>query len=323
LERSPPKSRERLVEPAYRHRILPALEAVDEILGQPCGPSGREFEYALPVDDRETLTRTVLALRPAWFAADLAGFEFLPGGYSNQNYRFRHHGQCYVLRVPQRSRPFVDRELECRFYRSPGRVLVPEIEAFDPVSGVMISHWLDGPLLADINVDPSALVPFVESLHAGLPTCPRRYDPVALARQQLSVGNPQASVVELASRLVWNPEHTTACHNDLNPWNIIRSDGDRWVTLDWEWFGENDPVFDLVTLHQGLSLDDAILVELAGELLGNSQPQSTRRRVRDAVAAFWLREYAWANAEIANGNDRDEIREQIRLSSEKLGGEFA
>ena len=148
-------------------------------------------------------------------------------------------------------------------------------------------------------------------------------DPVASARAQLSIGVPEKAIVEQAAALVWNPPDTAVCHNDLNPWNIIRSDDDRWVTLDWEWFGENDPIFDLVTLHQGLSLDDAILVELAGELLGNSQPQSTRRRVRDAVAAFWLREYAWANAEVANGNDRDEIREQIRLSSEKLGGEFA
>ena len=45
------------------------------------------------MDDLAALTRNVLALRPAWLAADLADFEFLPGGYSNQNYQFRHRGQ--------------------------------------------------------------------------------------------------------------------------------------------------------------------------------------------------------------------------------------
>ena len=42
------------------------------------------------VDDLAALTRNVLALRPGWLETDLADFEFLPGGYSNQNYQFRH-----------------------------------------------------------------------------------------------------------------------------------------------------------------------------------------------------------------------------------------
>lgn len=272
------------------------------------------------VDDLAALTRNVLALRPGWLETDLADFEFLPGGYSNQNYQFRHRRQRYVLRVPQRVRPFIDRELEYSFYRSPGRVLVPEIEAFDQVTGVMISRWMSGPLLVDIDVDAGELVPYVEALHAGLPACSRRYDPVALARQQLSIGEPERPIVELAARLVWNPKQTTACHNDLNPWNIIRSDSGKWVTLDWEWLGENDPLFDLVTLHQGLAVDEALLDEMAAELVGISDAQGTRQRVRDCLAAFWLREYAWAHAEVANGNDREAIREQIRVSSEKLGG---
>ena len=29
---------------------------------------------------------------------------------------------------------------------------------------------------------------------------------------------------------------------------------DGWKTLDWEFFGLNDPLFDLVALHQGLEL---------------------------------------------------------------------
>ena len=115
--------------------------------------------------DPEALKRKVLALRPEWLAQELADFAFLPGGYSNQNYAFRYRGERYVLRVPQRARPFIDRELEQAFYQSPGRVLVPTIEAFDPVTGAMISRWLSGPLLADIDVDPRALVGHVASLH--------------------------------------------------------------------------------------------------------------------------------------------------------------
>jgi thiamine kinase-like enzyme len=179
----------------------------------------------------------------------------------------------------------------------------------------MISRWQSGTLLSDLTPDPATLVPYVETLHRGLPPCSRRYDPLALAREHLSIGEAAREIVELAGRSTWSPPETTACHNDLNPWNIIRPEAGEWVTLDWEWLGDNDPLFDLVTLHQGLSLDDALMIELAEELLGASVLQ---QRVRDCLVAFWLREYAWAHAELTCGNDRSEIREQIRLSSEKL-----
>ena len=56
------------------------------------------------------------------------------------------------------------------------------------------------------------------------------------------------------------PEQTT--HNDLNPWNILCAT-DGWRTLDWEWVGTNDPLFDLVTLGLGVQVDHPTLVEMA------------------------------------------------------------
>ena len=40
---------------------------------------------------------------------------------------------------------------------------------------------------------------------------------------------------------------------DLNPWNVIVTEA-RWETIDWEFVGNHDPLFDLITLHQGLNL---------------------------------------------------------------------
>jgi len=271
------------------------------------------------MEDFTELADRVVALRPGWHAEDLSGFRYLPGGYSNRNYQFRHREQPYVLRVPQRTRPFIDRELEHAFYRSSRGGRVPEIEAFDPATGTMISRWQSGPLLAEVEVDPAELVPYVRSLHRDLGPCPRRYDPVSLARRQLSVGKPRRSIVELAHRIDWEPADTRPCHNDLNPWNIIAAEAGHWVTLDWEWLGTNDPLFDLVSLHQGLALDDGILVELAQDLLAQPAPDCLQR-TRDCLTVFWLREYAWAHAELVAGNERDEIVEQARVSEQKLEG---
>lgn len=265
--------------------------------------------------DSTELVRRVIALCPTWDPGDLADFKFLAGGYSNQNHQFRHRDELFVLRVPDRTRPFIDRELEQAFYESSARILVPEIEAFDASTGFMISRWQSGPLLRETRVDPDLLVPYLKSMHRDLPPCTRRYDPIAVAREQLSVGNPETAIVEQTATLVWNPPDSAVCHNDLNPWNIIRTPSGEWMTLDWEWLAVNDPLFDLVTLHQGLFLDDDILEELSESLVGDALSEE---RLRVCVTAFWLREYAWAHAELWQGNDRDEIHDQLRTSSRKL-----
>ena len=88
-----------------------------------------------------------------------------------------------------------------------------------------------------------------------------------------------------------------------------------WVTLDWEWFGRNDPLFDLVTLHQSLELPRERLAELAAGLLGAPAEEA---RLRACLRVFWLREYAWAAAEIAAGDQRTEIAAQQELGSRRL-----
>jgi thiamine kinase-like enzyme len=267
------------------------------------------------MDDSTELVRRVITLCPTWDPRDLADFQFLPGGYSNQNHRFRHRDELFVLRVPDRPRPFIDRELEQAFYESSTRILVPKIEAFDASTGIMISRWQSGPLLVKTRVDPNSLVPYLKSLHRDLPPCTRHYDPVASARAQLSLGLPEFAIFMQATALVWKPSDSAVCHNDLNPSNIIRTPSGEWMTLDWEWLAVNDPLFDLVTLHQGLFLDDDILAELSESLLGGAPSEE---RLRVCVTAFWLREYAWAHAERSQGNDRAIIHDQLQTSSRKL-----
>ncbi|MBC8188610.1 MAG: hypothetical protein H8E78_10485, partial [Proteobacteria bacterium] len=123
--------------------------------------------------DSTELVRRVVALCPTWDPGDLTDFQFLPGGYSNQNHQFRHRDELFVLRVPDRVRPFIDRELEQSFYQFSAQILVPRIEAFDASTGVMISHWQSGALLCETRVDPSLLVPSLKFMHRALPACRR------------------------------------------------------------------------------------------------------------------------------------------------------
>jgi len=269
-------------------------------------------------DEREiqaSLGRMLLALMPDWQIHELGPFEYLSGGYSNRNFRVRRNTEAFVLRLPTRDRPYVDRGHEVSFYRSNHRARVPELVAFDRVTGNMLTRFESGPLLSEAEVAHDLLIDYLSSLHSALPSSGRSYDPMALAREYLLVGDPPGWIRHLAEHSIWSPPVTAPCHNDLNPWNVILKASGRWVTLDWEWFGDNDPLFDLVTLHQGLALGDDLLPAMAERRVAG---KADDQRLNACLLAYWLREYAWAHAELSLGNVRDEIQMQLATAASRL-----
>ena len=104
-------------------------------------------------------------------------------------------------------------------------------------------------------------------------------------------------------------EQYVSCHNDLNPWNIIVNSS-SWVTLDWESFGLNDPVFDVVTLCMGLNSTDTVLKDSVEQYCGNLDPI----RLFHNLISFWLREWGWAKHQISKGNTKIGIIDQERTS---------
>ena len=263
--------------------------------------------------DLTQITQIVTQLIPDWVSEELSDFEFMSGGFSNDNYSFCRttagQQEKYVLRIPSVKQPFVDRSEEIKFYQTVSNPLGAKLIAFDADSGRMITKWLEGPVLGDMSKDQYSdqqLIEYVKSLQSRLPDTDRRYDVSELA--QLLSPNNGLHIPAIAAHVELVP-----CHNDLNPWNVIVS-ADGWKTLDWEFFGLNDPLFDLVALHQGLELPDTRLWRLAGEFLA----QDNEQRLLDNLRRFWSREFAWADYQIRAGNDREGIQQQWALSQEKL-----
>ncbi len=264
-------------------------------------------------------------LCPGWTRDQVGPFRYLESGYSNRNYRFRHENDEYVIRVPGAGTSYTDRRREACFYRTFGPPVTAEVIAFDEASGVMISRWVAGTLLADYRPQPSELVGYLANLHQSLAQSDppelagldRTYDPMRIAREFLAQGTAHAErwIIDLAETLDWKPASITPCHNDLNPWNVISAPGASWVTLDWEWAGNNDPIFDLAALHQGQGLDFSTLPSMASQLLGGPADPG---RIASCITVFWLREYGWSCAELATGNDRPEIRAQAAIGKTKL-----
>jgi len=262
----------------------------------------------------KNLAEHVTRLRPDWAPEELSGFMYLEGGYSNDNFLFTYRGERYVLRAPFRQRGCVDRNVEQELVRRLEPGIAPETMAFEEASGFMISRWVAGELLADSNVTPEALTGYLAALHARLPPLERRYDPVAQAREHLEACSAPSWLERAAARLGWSPSMLVPCHNDLNPWNVIRT-ATGWITLDWEWAGLNDPLFDLVNLHQGAELPDQHLPGMAQTYLGMPADED---RLRACLVALWTREGTWALAEVDAGNDRPEILAQRDLALSRL-----
>lgn len=241
------------------------------------------------------------ALMPAWDTKKVSNLAYLSGGYSNVNYALDYEDKRFVLRVPQVIQPFVNREHELQWYRQlPADIGVKPL-ALDAITGAMLTPWVAGELLADVRPGFSlaTLASYLRNLHRSLPDADRVYDLEQISAAYWSDGAPPTSPRNPASAILIN------CHNDLNPWNVIVS-GESWITLDWEFVGQNDPLFDLVALHHGLELPLEELVTFATLYLEHA-PANLNERLHDVQIAYWVRELGWAHFQISKGNDRDEI----------------
>ena len=250
---------------------------------------------------------------PAWNLQDVRYLAYLEGGYSNENHRLAYQDQTYVLRIPGRTQPWVDRRHEGQYLSRVRRPLAIPPTAFDEASGLMLSPWVEGTLLVDAwaRFDNGDLIDYLHALHGALPVDTRVYDVDLL----VSMYTGDARTAERTPQDRSSVDRV--CHNDLNPWNVIVTPDRGWVTLDWESVGLNDPLFDLVGLHQGLGLPAMELNDLARAYL-NSAGREIDERLHRARVNFWRREWAWAEYQIKAGDQRAEIATQRDIAKARL-----
>lgn len=276
----------------------------------------------MPRPLNEPVVREILtALMPAWGPHEVRRIEYLPGGYTNRNYRVEVQDQAYVLRVVEGTAP---RHCE-RDYLALD--VAPDVVAYDPSRGHLLTRWIPGQVLADSPPSPAEAGEYLADLHARIPLGLNRYDfdrEITGMFRRASRLDPAVQACFEAT--AWRPATWRGCHNDLNPWNVIRVEGEesatRFRTLDWESAGDNDPLFDLVGLCVGLGwgMEHARACHDAYQRGGTGIASETR--LRDTFRAFLIREYAWAVAQLAIGNDRDEIRAQVATSRDALADWF-
>lgn len=260
-------------------------------------------------DAHEEHARQVIrSLVPAWRDQSLDALHWLTGGYTNRNWRFCVDGRNYAVRVVRSLGP---RPAEAVYLALPS---APAVVAFDEAKGHLITEWIDAPTLAQATASTEETGIGVARLHGEIPAGIQRYDfhavVAAYFRAAKDAGCLDARAATAFERLSWQPSRIKGCHNDLNPWNVLCAP-DGWRTLDWEHAGDNDPLFDVLGLCTCLEWDQETIwscVNVWSEAAGTPPPSS--KHFHRTLTAFCIREYAWAVAQLAQGNDRPEIRQQ-------------
>ena len=194
-----------------------------------------------------------------------------------------------------------------------------------PAQGLLLTRYCQGSLLADAPPSMAKAVGYLRHLQAQLKPIqvPHQYRLHIMVAEWLP--RPAAWLQDLLAavkdqRLEQRP--LQCCHNDLNPWNVIDTGGEtqQWVTLDWETAMANDPLFDVVTLYEGLCalpgyVSGTSLGEFTQAVLGDRPNEA---ELHHACCQFWLREYAWAQHQLDQQNSNQAIADQARDSEQRL-----
>lgn len=236
--------------------------------------------------------------------ASVSDIDYLTGGYSNQNYRVRIGQQELVLRICRQVPQDPNNEIS---YLTQSHS--PRLVAYDRSTGHMATILVEGTLLVrkPFSVEESAR--YLHQVHADIPQGIRKHDPIEISSDHFKQAGVQNELREFVETTKWQPRCEVGCHNDLNPYNIIRTNDGAVVTLDWEFAGDNEGLFDLVNLCHGLGYSDEEFDRCARLYSPSQYDQQYLVLTR---LLFQAREHSWALAQIALGNDRIEVRAQAK-----------
>jgi thiamine kinase-like enzyme len=264
----------------------------------------------------------------------------LEGGMTNSNFHVKTPSGDYVVRMSARQAGELgidrDNEHHNSVLAAEAGVGVPVIaRVHDPEA--LVVKFVKGVTMTPPDFsDParvSALATSLRRLHGAKPFA-RDFNMVDVQARYLKIvgdnGYPlPGDYAVYADRartvgelLTTTRQRTAPCHNDLMPGNFIESDGPGshlWV-VDYEYSGNNDPMYDLGDAINELELSPKLAERLVTEYHGESRPRELAR------ARLWslMSKYGWCLwGSIRIGATQDpEITEWARALWQRAVWEF-
>ncbi len=241
----------------------------------------------------------------------------LKGGMSNSNYVIKINDHLYTFRIPGKNAfAFVDRAIEqqtldlIKPLAIDGNLLIH----LEQNTGYKISHYVEGTAL--MTLDPSEYyhkaAQVLKKLHHSNLKAQNDYAPFDRIQKYEKLVETEGihhkpNYYDILQRfLAFKPFletfPKTLCHNDSQPSNfIVRPDGSL-LLVDWEFGGNNDPLYDIACFGNN---DFKFAIGLLPVYLGRT-PDKTE----------WLRLYLWRTFQCLQWHNVALYKEAIGLSQE-------
>ena len=244
----------------------------------------------------------------------------LDGGITNRNWRVRLGKGEYVVRVctPGVGVLGIDRECEHEAARRAAELGIgPEVAAWLPDEGVLVTRWLDGGPAAP-REHVAEIAAALRAFHDG-PPLPVTFDTREVVRRQMELLDDVPAVIERALARAPAIGTPVPCHNDLLGANFV-GDGERVLIVDWEYAGMNDRLFDLANLSVNNGFAEADERALLHAYFGDDDRLAELHEWRIASD---LREAAWGLVQAVRSDLDVDFAAYAREHLERLEGWLA
>lgn len=182
----------------------------------------------------------------------------LVGGMMNESYIVEHNNKKYVLYIStKQANEMVDRHREKKdqkiFYELG---ITSKNVYFDEENGIKINEYIEGTSIDRVNeFDYEKIAKLMHIYHDSHRLCEKDYLPFERFNGYESEANAFLShqderFLKLREVLFSKKDYLTSqkkviCHNDAQRSNIVKTPNDEYYFIDFEFVGNNDPIYDI------------------------------------------------------------------------------
>lgn len=189
----------------------------------------------------------------------------LVGGMMNQSYIVSSKGKKYVLYVStEQANEMVDRVLE----RDNQKLIIDlgitsKNVYFDTEKGIKVNEFIEGNSLNNLETfDSKKVAKLLKTMHNSPKLSREDYGPfkrfIAYEEEARAFQDSLGDGYDLLRKTVFDnkdfleSQKKVLCHNDAQKSNIVKDLDDNYYLIDFEFMGNNDPIYDIATFGNGL-----------------------------------------------------------------------
>ena len=188
----------------------------------------------------------------------------LVGGMMNKSFIVEYFNEKYVLYIStEQANEMVDRQLE-----KDNQKLIIDLGLtskniyFDTDKGIKVNEYIEGQSLDKAeSYDSKEVAKLLKTMHESDKMSRDNYQPfkrfIAYENEAKEFGdNFEANYPVLRKEIFDNREFLESqklvlCHNDAQKSNIVKSTENKYFLIDFEFMGNNDPIYDIATFGNG------------------------------------------------------------------------